>query len=571
MAGAVSVSLVPDMVGPGARRLFAPFRIAWRRSWFYRRRLKGQLSDHLVFHPHDALARKLEEADALLRGRFRFHGEVVDVPSGQSVFDLKSPSPGWSESLNSFAWLPPLALAGGDAARTLATNLIAQWIKRNGGYSEPNWLPQLIARRLIRLFSHGRLVVVNSDMMWRSKLFVSLRGQSRMLERISHEAPDGLPRLEAAAALALSGVCLDDSSGRLELGLKRLEQECQRQILPDGGHVSRSPETLLNAYRCLTMVTDALSAVDAEPPHGLRNARDRIAPMLRFFRHGDGGLALFHGGQESDPRMIAGLLARDDVRGQPFAHARHSGYQRLAAGRSILQLDCGGVPQGDFSRSAHAGFLAFELSSGSGRLVVNCGAGGTDHAGWDTALRATAAHSTLTLADVSAAPILPPGLARDLLGPCLTGGPSPPVSQRSETAHGSMVEAAHDAYVPQFGLIHERRITMSPQGLMVTGADRLVAPDAKRGEKHPAGTLAFAVRFHIHPDVRVSRLEGGGILLKLPGGEGWRFRAGGGEISVEQSIYLGSGVMRRAEQLVISGALKQSPAEVAWVFEQIVV
>jgi len=28
--------------------------------------------------------------------------------------------------------------------------------------------------------------------------------------------------------------------------------------------------------------------------------------------------------------------------------------------------------------------------------------------------------------------------------------------------------------------------------------------------------------------------------------------------------------MRRAEQLVISGALKQSPAEVAWVFEQIV-
>jgi uncharacterized heparinase superfamily protein len=42
-----------------------------------------------------------------------------------------------------------------------------------------------MARRLMHLFSHGRLVVVNSDMMWRSKLFVSLREQSRMLERIS--------------------------------------------------------------------------------------------------------------------------------------------------------------------------------------------------------------------------------------------------------------------------------------------------------------------------------------------------------------------------------------------------
>ena len=98
----------------------------------------------------------------------------------------------------------------------------------------------------------------------------------------------------------------------------------------------------------------------------LRNARDRMAPMLRFFRHGDGGLALFQGGLESDPRMIAGLLARDEVRGQPFQHARHSGYQRLAAARTIVQMDCGAVPPGAFAHAAHAGFLAFELSSGTG-------------------------------------------------------------------------------------------------------------------------------------------------------------------------------------------------------------
>jgi uncharacterized heparinase superfamily protein len=406
--------------------------------------------------------------------------------------------------------------------------------------------------------------------MWRSRLFVSLREQSRMLERIIAEAPDGLPRLEAAAALALSGVCLDDDRSRLENGLKRLEEECQRQILPDGGHVSRSPESLLHAYRCLTMVSDALTAVDIEPPHILRNARDRMAPMLRFFRHGDGGLSLFQGGSESDPRMIAGLLARDEVRGQPFQHARHSGYQRLAAARTIVQMDCGPAPPGAFAIDAHAGFLAFELSSGVGRLVVNCGAGGDNHAGWDTALRVTAAHSTLTLADVSSAQLLPPGLSRDLLGPRLVDGPAAVPSRRSETAQGWTVEATHDAYVAQFGLVHERKITLSPQGLMVTGADRLMVAG-----KGPASPLGFAVRFHIHPDVRVSRLEGGGILLKLPGGEGWRFRAGGGELNVEESVYLGGDVVRRAEQLVISGTLRRpsadaSPAEIAWVFEQIV-
>ena len=34
-------------------------------------------------------------------------------------------------------------------------------------------------------------------------------------------------------------------------------------------------------------------------------------------------------------------------------------------------------------------------------------------------------------------------------------------------------------------------------------------------------------------------LEGGGILLKLPSGEGWRFRAGGGAAGLEESVYLG--------------------------------
>ncbi len=244
-------------------------------------------------------------------------------------------------------------------------------------------MPHILAQRLGAIFSHGRLVIANSDMMWRSRLFVSLREQCKMLERICAEAPDGLPRLESAAVLALSALCLDDSARRRQTGLTRLEEEVERQILPDGGHVSRSPEALLQAYRHVVMVMEGLSAVGEEAPHILRNAHDRMAPMLRFFRHGDGALALFNGGGESDARMIAGLLARDEVRGQPFHHARHSGYQRLTAGRSLVLLDCGRTPPGPFALQAHAGAGALEFSSGNDRIVVNCGAGGQTHLAWD--------------------------------------------------------------------------------------------------------------------------------------------------------------------------------------------
>jgi len=556
------LSLLPDMARAATRRMLQGPRVVWRRSWFYRRLLKGPLADRIVFHPYDALPRRLEDADALLHGRFRFNGETVEIREG-SIFDKPAPSLAWAEALHGFAWLPPLSAAGGEAARTLATNLISQWIKRNGRYAEPASAAHVLARRLVNLFAHGKPVLSNSDMLWRSKVFVSLRDQSRLVARIAGEAPDGLPRFEAAAAVALSGACLGDAR-RLAAGLARLEAEIARQILPDGGHVSRSPEDLVHAYRLSTMVMDALTAISHPVSHALHSARDRMAPMLRFFRHGDGALALFNGGQECDGRMIAGLLARDEVRGQPFGHARHSGYQRLAAGRCVAVVDCGGPPPGTFSPAAHAGCLAFEMSSGAHRIVVNCGAAvDARRAAWDAVLRATAAHSTLTLADTTTGLILSGGWARALLGPRLVGGATKVETQRIETPNGWMVEASHDGYEAPFGVRHERQLTLSPQGTTLTGADRLLPKDKSRGPG-----LSFAIRFHIHPDVRLSPSQGGDVILKLPNGEGWRFRSGA-TVVVEESVYLGGDTLRRCEQLVLSGRVSDKPVEVAWVFEQI--
>ena len=562
-AGRMPLSLLPELLRAMLRRAMRGPRIWWRRNWFYRRLLKGPLADRIVFHPYDALPRKLEDADAVLHGKFRFNGEAVEVKDG-SVFDRVPPSQAWAEALHGFAWLPPLSAAGGEAARTLATNLISQWIKRNARYSEPASLAHVLARRLIHIFAHGRLVLSNSDMLWRSKVFVSLRDQSWLLSRIAGEAPEGLPRLEAATALALSGACLADSPKRLEAGLAMLGAEIARQILPDGGHISRSPEDLLHAYRLTTMVMDALTAIAHPISHELRSAHDRMAPMIRFFRHGDGALALFNGGQESDTRMIAGLLARDEVRGQPFAYARHSGYQRIAAGRTLLIMDCGPSPPDGFSNDAHAGCLAFELSAGTHRIVVNCGAANdVRRATWDSALRATAAHSTLTLADTSTGVMLRAGLARDFLGARLLGGVSEVETRRVETPQGWMVEASHDGYLAPFGVRHERQVTLSPQGTTLIGSDRLLPKTKARG---PA--LDFAIRFHIHPDVRMSVSQGGDVLLKLPNGEGWRFRANAPAV-VEESVYLGGDTLRRTEQLVLSGTVTDSPADVAWIFEQI--
>lgn len=543
---------------------FDPIRSWFRRGWLYWRTLRGPVPDRIIFYPQDPSTKRLDDADLMFRGRFRFAGETLEVKEG-SVFDRAAPSAAFAGALHGFDWLRHLELAGSEAARDLAQKLTAEWLTRNARYSEPAWLPEVIAERFFNLCAHGRFFLHGSDVMWRSKLFVSLRNQACVLARRMRHAPEGMPRFEAAAGLALAGVCLSDTRNAAQ-GLKQLGIEIGRQILPDGGHIDRAPESLLRAFLYLTMVQQALEATNKRVPDQLRAARDRMAPMIRFFRLGDGGLAAFNGGNECDAREVSALLASDDAKGMPFGHARYSAYQRMAAGRSFVLMDTGIAPPGAFSAHAHAGCLSFEMSSGQQRIIVNCGAA-PDNPQWDGALRVTAAHSTLTLADTSSVLVLPNGLVRDLLGARLIGGAANIETRRNETAHGVVVEASHDGYAQRFGFVHERRIAMSPKGIVLTGADRLTPVETrKRGRKAPA--LPFAIRFHVHPDVKLSLAQAGGtVLLKLPSGEGWRFRAGGGEITIEESVYFGGGAPRRAEQLVISGVVKDEAVECDWVFE----
>jgi uncharacterized heparinase superfamily protein len=537
----------------------------WRETDIYRLTLRGPITDRIAYHPLDLRPPSLDDADDYFGNRFRFAGQMVDAKD-QCIFDIDPPTKGFAAALHGFEWLRHLEAADGAAARQLAAESAGAWLVRHATYSKPAWQPEIIATRFLNLFAHGNFLFGSADGLWRGKFFASLRNQARVLARTFETAPDGLPRLEAVAALALAGICLRDRRHR-QLGFAALSKEIARQILPDGGHLSRSPEAQLEAYRLLSMVQDVLDAAGRSAQPSLRSALERMAMMLRFFRLGDGSLGVFNGGSESDARLVTALLEGDKSQLRPFAHAADSGYQRVSAGRCVVLMDVGTPAQGLHSTRAHAGFLSLEMSAGGQRLIVNCGAALSQQEHWADALRATAAHSTLTLDDTSAASVLPTGRLREILGPRLLAGNGAVETRRSESPDGIVAEGTHDFYLARFGVVHQRRIGLSPKGTVLSGTDRLIHPKGKAGRRKP---VAFAIRFHIHPDIRLSLAQGGGsVILKLPNGEGWRFRCGGGTLAVEESVYVGTGVLRRGEQLVIAGHIRGEDVECAWLLEQI--
>ena len=258
-----------------------------------------------------------------MRGRFRLAGHAVDIRQG-SIFDQPAPSADFAAALHGFDWLRHLEAAGGDLAREFALKLTQHWLNRNARYAVPAWLPEVTAERFINLFSHGAFFLGEMEPAWRPKLFTSLRDQAIMLARSASKSPDGLPRFKCAAALALAGLCLADERIAAN-GLKRLAAELKRQILPDGGHVSRSPGQLLDIVRLLTMKFGRCTPQRGGQP-ALDQALDRMFLLLRFFRLGDGALAVFGGGARTIRGSSRRFWRRPSIQDQRATHLPNSAF-----------------------------------------------------------------------------------------------------------------------------------------------------------------------------------------------------------------------------------------------------
>ncbi|TNE60112.1 MAG: hypothetical protein EP340_00645 [Alphaproteobacteria bacterium] len=539
-------------------------------SWIYNWSLKGPMPDRILHTPARVYTQSGDKADALLSGHYTLPGGKVHMTSG-TPWDAHPPNPEWSEELHSFAWLWHFgARPSADTSRH-ARWLIKTWLDKHKKCEGIPWTPNIIGRRLISWYANWPLIVEGADMVWRSSLLLSMARQATHLRRAVKNAAPGRARFDAALGLAMTGLCMPDQSKALDKALELLIKDLAIEVTGDGGHISRSPEKQLSILADLLMLQDAMRARGQHMPSGLIHVMDRMGPALDFFRHGDGRLALFNGGGIGDDKALqkAAELTRPVNRGPAraahLASLSYSGYQRLAAKKTLLIVDTGAPPVGAFSTDAHAGCLSFEMSSGRHRLITNCGAMLVKGPSWRQAMRATAAHSTLGLSQASSADFVTGTWTRNLLGPRISGGPTIVESTRHEKDLGIWLNTSHDGYVEDFGLLHERRLFLAADGMDVRGEDQLIAQDGRFARE---GAESATVRFHLHPDVRASLArDGSHVLLLLPNRQGWQFRAKGGEISIEESIYITDGeTLRRTSQIVVTARPADNSTRVNWAF-----
>ena len=132
-------------------------------------------------------------------------------------------------------------------------------------------------------------------------------------------------------------------------------------------------------------------------------------------------------------------------------------------------------------------------------------------------------------------------------------------AQRQEANGAHWLEASHDGWKKLFGAVHRRRLYLAESGDDIRGEDAIEAPTPQ----------PFTLRFHLHPDVNASlQQDGEAVLLRLRSGGGWRLRADGARMSLEESIYLGGLEPRRSEQVVLTG-YADGPQQVKWAISKV--
>jgi uncharacterized heparinase superfamily protein len=546
----------------GAGRVHAAARAHLGGVPLLGRRLIRPVADELMFLPSDLRPADPGVLDDLRSGQLGLGGLIHEF-GATSPFALPGAAETWLAELNGFGWLGGLREARHPDATEIARQLVADWCQRHRGRpggTGHGRRPKVIARRVISWIGNAGLLLEGAPPQLFRTVLRALGRELRALDASLSLAAPGLERMTCLMALTIASLAIKGHDRDLPRIEAALVAELGAQILPDGGHVSRNGEALVEILLDLLPVSQCYAARGLPLPPPIADALARTMAWLREMAGTTRFVPRFNGVGVAQPEALATVLSLDPR--APFAGSwpGPSGYARLVRGGTTLVADCGPPPPLEHATGAHAGCLSFELSDGGVRIIVNRGAPPPSHRALLADARATASHSTLAVSDSSSSHLVRSRAIERLAGAPPISGPETVTARIDELAEALRLVASHDGYLVRFGLIHTREMVLAADGSVLDGRDRLGPP---RGTLRLARDVPFAIYFHAPVGARVRSCEGGAVI-ETAGAPPWWLTATGCQVSIETATDYAQVLGPTPARKIVLRAACPGDAEIAW-------
>jgi len=517
-------------------------RSLYLSSSIYNRKIIPSILSSLEYHP----------SPNLLNSLIKYDKKKIDIEnySLNKIWDNKNLKEKDYKNLNSFFWLFSLDLK---SSKKATQNIILQWIDKNHRYNSKSWEVDIVAKRIIAWTSNSRLTYEDGSADYKNNFNSVIKKQiNHLINEI--EASEWVDnKMISCAAIILTGLSYRDKNNYLDTGLNLLKKLVKFSFDSDGFPKSRSIRQLCFYLKYFILIREWFKESQSEIPNFINENIYYLGQAYAFSWQNNKVNLLFNGNHETNNIDFDYYLKK---LGYSFKNQTNElgGYASLNNKKTSLIMDVGPSPDKKFSSNYQSGTLSFEIISNGKKLICNSGYFQNHNHQLNKLSKSSAIHSTLILDDRSSCKFNK------------TKNKNSRISNGIKILKKNIVfeknywkiNAAHDGYLKQYGIIHEREIEFYPEQIKFIGHDKIIS---KNGIKN----LKFDIRFHLEPNTKIMKtLDNKSILIEL-NGEGWKFNSDDNNMNIDKGLYFGrKDSFVDNQNIVISGMTDGENQTIKW-------
>jgi uncharacterized heparinase superfamily protein len=517
-------------------------RYLYLSSNLYNRKITSSIVNSLEYHP----------SPNLLNSLIKYDKKKINIEnySLNKIWDNKNLKEKDYKNLNSFFWLFSLDLK---SSKKDTQNVISQWIDKNHRYETKSWEVDIVAKRIIAWTSNTRLTFEDGSTDYKDKFNDVVKKQVNHLINEIERSEWVEDKMIGCAAIILTGLSYQDKDGYLKTGLNLLKKLVKFSFDNDGFPKSRSIRQLCFYLKYFILIREWFKESQSEIPDFINENIYYLGQAYAFTWKNNKIDLLFNGNNETNNIDFDHYLKK---LGYNFKNQDNElgGYAALNNKKASLIMDVGSSPDKKFSSNYQAGALSFEIISNGKKLICNSGYFQNHHHQLNELSKSSAVHSSLILDDRSS---------------CKFNKTN---NESSKISHGLKIlkkhivfeknywkiNAAHDGYLKQYGVIHEREIEFYPEQIKFVGHDKIIY---KNGVKN----LEFEIRFHLEPNIKIMKTQDNRSILIDLDGEGWKFNSDNNNMGIDNGLYFGrKNSFVDNQNIVISGMTNDENQTIKW-------
>ena len=442
----------------------------------------------------------------------------------ESIWGNKNLSEKDFKKLHSFFWLFGIDLK---SSKRITRSVISNWTNFNQNYSFKSWELDTLSKRIIAWIANSNNFYHEGDENFKLNFTKIIKKQLNHLINEIENTELVNDKMIGCSAIIMGGLCFKHQMQYLNTGFQLLKKIINIIFDNDGFPKSRNPRQVIFYLKYFVFIRELLRDSNTDIPEYLNEIIFYLGQSFNFYFEENNCTFLFNGNHNLDVTEFKKYLKEN---GYKFNSKFNSvgGYSILKNKKDKIIIDFGSTPEKKYSADYQSGALSFEIFHDKEKVITNCGYFQNYNHKLNILSKSTAAHSTLSIDDRSSCKFKKNKLGYFNLENNLK------VSNKKVYHDDEIweVQGAHDGYLREYGILHQRNIKFLPKEFKYIGKDIIISKKKFR-------KVGFDIRFHLLPDTNAIKTQDKqSILLQLKK-SGWRFTCNHKNFGVETGLYFG--------------------------------